>query len=301
MRLPGPLGGAQRVADLLVQSPRDDARHHLALARRERGVAPLDLRQMQQTFLALDIALEGDTDRLEHQQGGQGLGEESERAVAYRANGARDVDVAGQEDHGMRILARGERRLQVEPVGARHAQVHDEACGRVGILGGEVFRSRCIEARPMSCGGEHAPDGRAERAIVVDDVHDPRHRDGRTHEPIAGSHTPKTPPRGTLGSNHTRPRCISTMERTMDRPNPMLSFLVVNVDSKRRPASSGLKPGPSSVTAIPTPLETAQVSSRTSRPMPARWATASMAFTTRLITTCCSCTESPSTAGILDP
>src|SRR3954465_8067049 len=65
MRLHRALGGMQRIADLLVEAPGDDTRHHLALARREARIAASHVGHLGVPARALEVALERPADHLE--------------------------------------------------------------------------------------------------------------------------------------------------------------------------------------------------------------------------------------------
>src|SRR5262249_43629632 len=83
---------------LLVELPRHDEGHDLALTRRERGVAILQRRQLVLPLPGDLVALERLVDGIEQVLVVERLGEELDRAGLHGLHGRRDVAVAGDED-----------------------------------------------------------------------------------------------------------------------------------------------------------------------------------------------------------
>src|SRR6185369_16566979 len=155
--------------DLLVEQTGDNPGHHVPLARRQRGVASAERRELLPLLTGGAIAFDGLANRIEQILLAKRLREELDRPGLHGPDRHGDVAVAGEEDDRQGRVGAGELSLQVEAAQPREAHVEDKTSRRIdsGPL------QECLSAREdldrQAHGGEEPPERVADGGVVIDD------------------------------------------------------------------------------------------------------------------------------------
>ena len=118
---------AEHRRDLLVEPPARDQRAHLALARGEAGRAPAKHAQLRVHGADRAIARDRALHRGQELVGIDRLGEEVDRAALHRADAARHVFLAADEDRGLLHSGGSQQVMQLETAQPRQVHVEDQA------------------------------------------------------------------------------------------------------------------------------------------------------------------------------
>src|ERR1051325_5526208 len=239
-------------------------------------------------------------DEMGHVVGIDRLGDVVVRAVLQRGDGRLHRGVAGHDDDDEIGVDLAHAALQLDAVGAAHADVDQRQVPLLLGQAGERLAGAVRGAGVVAVVAEPAAQRVAYARLVVDDENASLvvHATASTTA-AAGSAMVNVVPRPTSDLTSIFPRCRSMMLRQIARPSPVplpSSFVVTN-GSKRRGRSSGGMPTPSSSTLMTTLPSAGAV---TMRRLPSR-GMASMAFTIRARRSCSTCPVSPRTAGRWSP
>ena len=226
-----------------------------------------------------------------------GLGDEVHRAGLDRPD--RDIDVGVRADEHDRDpgVHRVESILQRRPAHVRHADVEDQAAGRLRVEGVEELLRRRERRVAQADRIDELGDRIAHSGVIVDDEHGGLgHRSGSFFRDRQRELEHRSAARA--GNVPQAAAVASTMVRQIDRPMPSpVSFVVWNGSNTRSASASGI-PGPRSATRIRMRSSPdASASRRNTRSRAGTAVIASMALCARFMTTCWIWISSPSPGG----
>jgi CRP-like cAMP-binding protein len=111
--------------------------------------------------------------------------DEVDRARLHRADGCRDVALAGHDDHREQDPCGGEPPLELEAVHPRHANVDQDAAALESRCGVQQRKGRVVEDRVDTRGDQQLTERVKDGGVVVDHVNRSASRHASRREPLA--------------------------------------------------------------------------------------------------------------------
>ena len=223
---------------LLIEPAGDDAGHDLALPRRELRHPAAYFAHFGPSHPGGGIALQRLPDGVQQILVTEGFGQKVDCALFHGLDGHRDIAMRRNEDYGDLPLRADQLALQVKPTQAGHAYVQDQARRTVAIAATQKFlgRREALDRQAYGCNqaGERLADGN----VVVNNEYNLFCQLHCASALAVGNLSWNVAPGPLLRVAHSRPPCVSTMERLIANPIPIPLGLVVKKGSKTRSRTS---------------------------------------------------------------